>query len=83
MKNSKLLFKSIFVILILSVFLTSCTTGSKSINEKSNTVSFDVKDVTDIQNPRNVSQKWNTDTLKKTIPFTELEALLKRQKVNP
>jgi len=82
MKHSKLLFKSLSIVIITFV-ISSCITGNKSYDKNKDVIPFDVNGINEINNPRNVSQQWRTDTLKRSIPLTELTALLKRNRIKP
>ena len=82
MKHSKLLFKSLSIVIIAFV-ISSCNGGNNSYDKNKDVIPFDVNSINEINNPRNVSQQWRTDTLKRSIPLIELTALLKRNRIKP
>jgi len=72
----------VFALLLMSLyFLISC--NNVNSNKEKSEITFDVKDVKAIKNPRNVSQKWHADTTKKIIKLDELTALLKKNAISP
>lgn len=68
--------------IISTVILVFCNTEIVK-DKNSYAITFNVNEVSDIKNHRNVSQQWNTDTTKTVIPLTELTALLKRNAIKP
>jgi len=54
-----------------------------STPQNKSSITFNVKNVSEINNPKNVSQQWHTDTSKKSITLNELTVLFKRNALKP
>ena len=75
------MFKNALLFVGVTVFLWSCKDIKE--NEVSKKTVFNVENVSEISNPRNISQEWKTDSSKQIIPLNELTALLKRNAIKP